>query len=108
RLSYLCSLLPTNYHKNFSRAGLPPGMMQQAVMAFENPVLLPQLRPELETVFSRYQYGAQLLDTSYRDVGRALLGGIRSIWVICAGLMLILSILNILLTSVPLRHGPPS
>src|SRR5881296_146772 len=80
------SLLLTHYHQNFSKAGLPPNMPPQAVMAFENPVLLPQLRPELETVFSRYENGAQLLDTSYHNVGKALLGGIRSIWVICAGL----------------------
>src|SRR5437870_5379377 len=42
------SLLLTNYHHNFSKTGLPPNMPPQAVMAFENPVLLPQLRPELE------------------------------------------------------------
>src|SRR5207253_6061866 len=64
------SLLLTNYHHNFSKAGLPSNMPPQAVMAFENPVLLPQLRPELETVFSRYENGSQLLDSSYRNVGK--------------------------------------
>src|SRR5215471_6139153 len=57
------SLLLTNYHHDFSKSALPRDMPQQAVMAFENPVLLPQLRPELETVFSRYDDGAHLLDS---------------------------------------------
>jgi EmrB/QacA subfamily drug resistance transporter len=102
------SLLLTNYHHNFSKAALPHDMPQQAVIAFENPVLLPQLRPELETVFSRYENGAHLLDSLYSNVGTALLGGIRWVFVISAGLMVVLSIMNLLLKDAPLRHGPPS
>ena len=76
-------------------------------MAFANPVLLPQLRPQLETIFSHYENGAHLLDTLYASVGTALLRGIRWIFIISAGLMVVLSILNLLLKDVPLRHGPP-
>jgi EmrB/QacA subfamily drug resistance transporter len=101
------SLLLTNYHHDFAKAALPHDMPQEAVMAFANPVLLPQLRPQLETIFSRYDNGAHLLDTLYASVGTALLGGIRWIFIISAVLMAALSILNLLLKDVPLRHGPP-
>ena len=102
------SLLLTNYHRDFSQAALPRDMPQQAVMAFSNPVLLPQLRPQLETIFSRYENGADLLGTLYANVGTALLRGIQWIFFISAILMVGLSILNLLLKDVPLRHGPPS
>jgi len=101
------SLLLTNYHHDFAKTALPHDMPQEAVMAFANPVLLPQLRPQLETIFSHYENGAHLLDTLYVSVGAALLRGIRWIFIISAVLMAALSILNLLLKDVPLRHGPP-
>jgi len=101
------SLLLTNYHHNFAKTALPHDMPQEAVMAFANPVLLPQLRPQLETIFSHYENGTHLLETLYASVGAALLRGIRWIFIISAVLMAALSILNLLLKDVPLRHGPP-
>jgi EmrB/QacA subfamily drug resistance transporter len=100
------SLLLTNYHRDFSKAALPDDMPQQAMIAFSNPVLLPQLRPELETIFSRYENGADLLRSLYTKVGVALLRGIQWIFFISAALMVGLSVLNLLLKDVPLRHGP--
>jgi MFS family permease len=101
------SLLLTNYHHDFKGA-LPPGMPQEAIMAFSNPVLLPQLRPELEKTFRGYDNGRYLLDSLYAKVGAALLGGIQWIFIISAILMAGLSILNLLLKDVQLRHGPPT
>ena len=69
--------------------------------------VMPQMRPELETIFSRYENGGNLLGSLYLQVGTALLHGIRWIFMISAILMVALSVLNLLLKDVPLRHGPP-
>ncbi len=101
------SLLLTNYHHDFGGA-IPRGMPQEAMMAFSNPVLLPQMRPELEKTFRNYQDGTYLLNSLYAKVGAALLHGLQWIFVISAILMVSLSILNLLLKDVRLRHGPPT
>jgi EmrB/QacA subfamily drug resistance transporter len=100
------SLLLTNYHHDFSNA-VPPGIPQEAMSAFSNPLLLPELRPQLETRFSQYQNGPQALETLYASVGKALLGGIEWIFRISAVLMVALVALNLMIKDVPLRHGPP-
>jgi hypothetical protein len=74
--------------------------------AFSNPLLLPQLRPQLEATFSHYENGQHLLQSLYASVGTALLGGIQWIFLISAILMVGLFILNLLIKDVPLRHGP--
>ena len=74
--------------------------------AFSNPLLLPQLRPQLEETFSHFENGPHVLETLYSSVGTALLGGIEWIFMISAALMVGLFILNLLIKDVPLRHGP--
>ena len=101
------SLLLTNYHHDFAKA-VPRGVPQEATIAFSNPLLLSQMRPQLEATFRQFDNGPQLLETLYASVGPALLGGIQWIFLISAVLMVGLSILNLLLKDVPLRHGPPS
>ena len=100
------SLLLTNYHHDFANAA-PRGVPQEAMSAFSNPLLLPEMRPQLEAVFSQYENGHHVLDTLYARVGTALLGGIESIFLISAVLMVGLFLLNLLIKDVPLRHGPP-
>jgi EmrB/QacA subfamily drug resistance transporter len=100
------SLLLTNYHHDFAKA-VPRGVPQEATIAFSNPLLLSQMRPQLEATFSRFDNGPHLLETLYASVGTALLGGIQWIFLISAVLMVGLSILNLLIKDVPLRHGPP-
>jgi EmrB/QacA subfamily drug resistance transporter len=99
------SLLLTNYHHDFARA-VPRDIPQDAMTAFSNPLLLPQLRPQLEATFSHYENGQHLLQSLYASVGTALLGGIQWIFLISAILMVGLFILNLLIKDVPLRHGP--
>ena len=101
------SLLLTNYHHDFAKA-VPRGVPPEATIAFSNPLLLSQMRPQLEATFRQFDNGPQLLETLYASVGPALLGGIQWIFLISAVLMVGLSILNLLLKDVPLRHGPPS
>jgi EmrB/QacA subfamily drug resistance transporter len=99
------SLLLTSYHHDFASA-VPKGIPQEAMAAFSNPLLLPQLRPQLEETFSHYENGPHVLETLYSNVGTALAGGIEWIFMISAGLMVGLFVLNLLIKDVPLRHGP--
>jgi hypothetical protein len=99
------SLLLTSYHHDFASA-VPKGIPQEAMAAFSNPLLLPQLRPQLEEAFSHYENGPHVLETLYSKVGTALAGGIEWIFMISAGLMVGLFVLNLLIKDVPLRHGP--
>src|SRR5437016_4202159 len=99
------SLLLTHYHHDFASA-VPRDIPQDAVTAFANPLLLSQMRPQLETTFSRFDDGPHVLNSLYASVGPALLGGIQSIFLISAGLMVGLLTLNLLIKDVPLRHGP--
>jgi EmrB/QacA subfamily drug resistance transporter len=100
------SLLLTNYHHDFANAA-PQGVPQEAMSAFSNPLLLPEMRPQLEATFSQYENGHRVLDMLYTRVGTALLGGIQWIFLISAVLMIGLFFLNLLIKDVPLRHGPP-
>jgi EmrB/QacA subfamily drug resistance transporter len=100
------SLLLTNYHHDFPNTA-PRGIPQEAMSAFANPLLLPELKPQLQATFSHFENGPQALETLYSSVGKALLGGIQWIFFISAILMVALLGLNFLIKDVPLRHGPP-
>ncbi len=99
------SILLTNYHHDFAKA-VPQNIPQEAIADFSNPLLIPQLHSKLEATFARYENGPRLLANLYASVGSALLGGIRSIFLISAVLMVLLFILNTMIKDVPLRHGP--
>jgi EmrB/QacA subfamily drug resistance transporter len=99
------SLLLTRYHHDLANA-VPRGIPNEAVMAFSNPLLLPQMRPQLEATFSRFSDGPHVLQSLYASVAPALLGGIQWIFLISAILMVALLLLNLLMKDVPLRHGP--
>jgi MFS family permease len=99
------SLLLTHYHHDFATA-VPRDIPQEAVSAFSNPLLLSQMRPQLEATFSRFNHGPQVLDSLYARVGPALLGGIRWIFLISAILLVALCVMNLRIRDVPLRHGP--
>jgi hypothetical protein len=93
------------YHHDFASA-VPSDIPQEAVAAFSNPLLLPQMRPQLESTFGRLNNGPHVLETLYASVAPALLGGIQWIFLISAVLMVALFLLNLLMKDVPLRHGP--
>jgi len=99
------SLLLTHYHRDLANA-LPRDVPKVAVDAFSNPLLLSQMRPQLQTTFSRLKNGPQVLERLYASVGPALLGGIRWIFLISAFLVVVVLAMNLLIKDVPLRHGP--
>jgi hypothetical protein len=101
------SLLLTHYHHDLLNA-VPRDIPQEALSAISNPLLLPQMRPQLEATFSRLNNGPHMLETLYASVPLSLLGGIQWIFRISAVLMVALFLLNLTMKDVPLRHGPVS
>ena len=100
------SLLLTHYQRDFERV-LPPDTPPAAREAFSNPLMLSQMHSQLDAAFKGYADGPHVLATLYGNVGTALLGGIQWIFRISAILMVGLCVLNAMIKSVPLQHGPP-
>jgi MFS family permease len=103
------SVLLTNYHREFA-SGVPAGAPQEGLKYFSNPLLLVQIRPQLESVFGRYNGGLDLLRALLANVRTSLVHGLHLIFVSSALIMSAVVVLNILLKNVPLRshHHPPS
>jgi EmrB/QacA subfamily drug resistance transporter len=101
------SVLLTNYHRDFAR-GVPAGIPQNALGAFSNPLLLAQLRPQLEVTFVRYAGGKAILESLFATVRTSLLHGLQLIFFGSAVIMCASVVLNILLKDVKLRrtHAP--
>jgi hypothetical protein len=107
-VSVFGSLLLTNYHRDFARS-VPAGIPENALGAFSNPLLLAQLRPQLEATFARYSDGTTILQSLFANVRIALLHGLQLIFVTSAVIMCAAVVLNILLKDVKLRrssHAP--
>jgi EmrB/QacA subfamily drug resistance transporter len=103
------SVLLTNYHAEFGRR-LPPGVPQEGLKFFNNPLLLVQMRPQIEALFSRYPNGLDLMQTLMGNVRESLVHGLHLIFVSSACVMGGAVVLNLLLKNVPLRthHQAPS
>ncbi|MBV9744498.1 MAG: MFS transporter [Acidobacteriia bacterium] len=101
------SVLLTNYHRDFAK-GIPAGIPARDLAAFSNPLLLAQLRPQLEATFARYADGPTILRNLFANVRTALLHGLQLIFLVSAVIMCAAVVLNILLKDVKLRrsHAP--
>jgi EmrB/QacA subfamily drug resistance transporter len=97
------SVLLTNYHRDFAK-GVPAGTPAIALPPFSNPLMLGQIRPQLEAAFGRYQGGPELLRLLFADVRMALIHGLQLIFISSAVIMTAAIVLNVLLRNVPLRH----
>jgi len=97
------SVLLTNYHRDFAR-GVPAGVSENALGAFSNPLLLAQLRPQLEFAFRRFPGGENLLASLFGNVRVALLHGLHLVFLSAAVVMCAAVVLNIFLRNVPLRR----
>jgi len=97
------SVLLTNYHRDFAR-GVPPGTPAIALPPFSNPLMLAQIRPQLEAAFGKYPGGTALLRVLFGNVRMALVHGLQLIFVSSAVIMIAAVVLNILLRDVPLKH----
>jgi len=102
------SVLLTTYHKDFLN-GVPASTPKTLLQPFTNPLMLVQVRAQLEGQFSRYAGGVDLLHTMLGNVRIALIHGLHLIFFTSAFIMASAVVLNLLLKSVPLKthaHEP--
>jgi EmrB/QacA subfamily drug resistance transporter len=96
------SVMLTQYHNEFSRS-IPQGVPPAALPYFENPLLLVQVRPQLEQMFGRLPGGLPMLQALFVDVKTALMHGLQEIFFWSAVIMTAAVLLHIVLRRVPLR-----
>ena len=102
------SVLLSNYHAEFARA-VPAGTPAEALKFFGNPLLLSQMRPQMETLFRTYSGGLQLMETLLVSVRGGLEHGLHRIFATSAMIMLVVLLMNLALKNLPLRssHDAP-
>ncbi|HKB10902.1 MAG TPA: MDR family MFS transporter [Vicinamibacterales bacterium] len=96
------SLMLTRYHNEFTRT-IPPVVPPIARRYFDNPLLLMQVRPQLEAGFGRVPGGAALLQRLLVGVKAALLHGLQEIFFWSAVIMTAAIVLHAFLKREPLR-----
>lgn len=101
-VSIFGSVLLTIYKHDFAN-GIPPGTPSIALRPFNNPLMLAQIRPQLEAGFGRYPGGLQLLKLLMANVRTSLVHGIHAIFVVGAIIMAGAVVLNAFLREVPLK-----
>lgn len=105
-VSIFGSVLLTIYKHDFNGA-VPKGTPAIALRPFNNPLLLAQIRPQLEAGFGRYPGGPQLLKLLLANVRTSLVHGIHAIFFVGAIIMCGAVVLNAFLREVPLRGRTP-
>ncbi len=100
------SVMLTRYHSEFARA-VPSGVPRLALPYFNNPLLLMQVRPQLEQAFGRVPGGAALLQRLLTAVKASLLHGLQEIFVWSAVIMCLAVLPHLLLRREPLRARVP-
>jgi EmrB/QacA subfamily drug resistance transporter len=101
-VSIFGSVLLTIYKHDFAN-GVPPGTPTIALRPFHNPLMLAQIRPQLEAGFGHYPGGLQLLKLLMGNVRLALIHGIHAIFVVGAIIMSCAVVLNAFLREVRLK-----
>ena len=96
------SVMLTRYHTDFART-MPAHVPAAAMPYFSNPLLLVQVRPQLEAAFGRAPGGSALLQTLFDNVRASLASGLHLIFVCSAAIMVLAVLLHLLLRSEPLR-----
>jgi hypothetical protein len=100
------SVMLTRYHREFMET-MPAAVPAIARRYFENPLILMQVRPQLEQGFGRVPGGAALLQRLLTDVKVALLHGLQEIFVSSAVIMSAAVVLHLMLKREPLRARMP-
>ena len=98
------SILLNGFHREFA-ASVPAGTPQIALAPFDNPLMLPAIRPQLEVAFGKYPGGLALLQTLFDNVRTALIHGLHRIFVASAIIMALSIVLHLLLKDVRLKSG---
>jgi MFS family permease len=101
------SVMLTQYHSEFMQS-VPTGVPPAALQYFENPLLLVQVRPQLDQIFSTLPGGQQLLVTLLQSVKTGLMHGIQEIFFWSAVLTCFSVVLHLFLRDVPMRGKAPA
>jgi hypothetical protein len=96
------SIMLTRYHTAFEQS-MPPNVPAAALPYFSNPLLLVQVRPQMEAAFGRFPGGPALLQTLFDNVRASLASGLHLIFVYSAVIMIAAVLLHLVLPSEPLR-----
>jgi EmrB/QacA subfamily drug resistance transporter len=96
------SIMLTRYHSAFE-AAMPAHVPPAALPYFTNPLLLVQVRPQMEAAFARFPGGSALLQTLFDNVRASLASGLHLIFVCSAVIMVLAVLLHVMLRSEPLR-----
>ena len=100
------SVMLTRYHNEFTKT-IPAVVPAMARRYFDNPLLLMQVRPQLEAGFVRVPGGSALLQQMLVGVKAALLHGLQEIFFWSAVIMTASILLHLLLKREPLRARAP-
>jgi EmrB/QacA subfamily drug resistance transporter len=101
-VSIFGSVLLTIYKHDFNNA-VPQNLPAIALKPFSNPLMLAQIRPQLEAGFAKYPGGSELLKLLLANVRVALIHGIHAIFFVGAIIMCAAVILNAFLREVRLK-----
>ena len=96
------SLMLTRYHEQFN-ANVPAGVPAEALTAFDNPLQLAQILPQLQQQFGQTPAGAQLLPVLLTNVKESLVYAIQGSFLLAAVLLAIALIVNFFLQDLPLK-----
>jgi len=96
------SMMLTRYHHEFA-ASMPPHVPAGLLGYFGNPLLLMQMRPQIEASVAQTPGGHELLQTAFAAVRTSLEHGLELIFFWSAVIMAIAVILHLMLRSEPLR-----
>jgi hypothetical protein len=96
------SIMLTRYHRVFAE-GVPPHVPPAALPYFSNPLMLMQIRPQLEQAFGRVPGGIKVLQALFANVRTALEQGLHLIFVCSAAIMTLAVLLHFALKTEPLR-----
>src|SRR5215471_12561485 len=102
------SIMLTRYHSDFA-AAVPPQVPSSLLMYFSNPLLLMQMRPQIEANLSQTPGGLQILDALFGAVRSSLEHGVTEIFFWSAIIMSVAVLIHMALRSEPLKtyaHEP--
>jgi EmrB/QacA subfamily drug resistance transporter len=96
------SLMLTRYHNEFSRA-VPAHVPDGVLMYFSNPLLLMQMRPQLDATFAQTPGGPAVLESLFAAVRTSLSSGLELVFFWSAIIMVGAVLVHLTLRSEPLR-----
>jgi EmrB/QacA subfamily drug resistance transporter len=96
------SVMLTRYHSEFARA-VPAHVPDRLLMYFSNPLLLMQMRPQIEASFAHTPGGAAMLQTLFAAVRTSLSHGLELVFFWSAVIMTAAVLVHVALRSEPLR-----